>query len=207
MKIAPALLTQTKYEYDGLLPKARQMSDRLQYDFVDGKFARNKTVSPQELEPIADMQLDIDMMVERPKEWVNRLTRLRPHLVVFHFECKDDLVDVIGHWVGFSKIGVAINPETRVDEIRHLLIDCDHVLVMGVEAGFSGQPLQERVLPKAAQIRALSKSVEIGIDGGVNSTNLGYIAAAGFDIAYVNSAVFGKEDPVEAFAQLEKVAV
>ncbi len=206
MKLAPAILVDTVEEFDHQIELAAQMSSRAQYDFIDGEFADNTTVTPTELSTHTHIQLDADMMVARPSRWSVQLNHLSPRLIIFHFECDEDLLPIVQNHSGVSQIGVAINPVTPVEHIAPLIPYCDHVLVMGVPAGFSGQTLQREVLRKPEFIKRYKADVEIGIDGGVNATNLDIIAQAGFDIAYINSAIFSKIDPIAEFHSLEKVA-
>ena len=70
----------------------------------------------------------------------------------------------------------------------------DMVLVMTVEPGFGGQKFMESCLDKVAQIRALSSSIYIEVDGGVSVKNAELCASKGANVLVSGSAIFGASD-------------
>ena len=69
---------------------------------------------------------------------------------------------------------------------------------MTVNPGFGGQSFIGSCLPKIAQLRRrideLGLAVELEVDGGVKTDNIGSIAAAGADVFVAGSAVFNSAD-------------
>ena len=80
----------------------------------------------------------------------------------------------------------------------------DHVLVMSVEPGFSGQRFLESVLPKVRELKKAKPTITIGMDGGINLENIAQIAAAGAQDLAIASGIFGSDDPVAALQALRK---
>ena len=96
------------------------------------------------------------------------------------------------------RAGVALNPSTPVGALEEIAPDLDHVLVMSVNPGFSGQTFIPRSESKIRSVRDLlalaSNPAGIGVDGGIDTTNAGRVAAAGATMLVVGSALFKQAD-------------
>jgi len=207
MIVAPAILVQDAQDYAREIVLVSQMGGRFQFDFIDGQFADNTTLDFADLSMPTDSQIDLDLMVARPSEWTEKIIARRPHLAVLHLECTEDLMPSIAALKSAGagmKVGVAINPDTALDRLADLAPQLDHVLIMGVSAGFAGQTFDTRVLAKIEQAKIVAPLAEIGVDGGVNLDDLAAVATAGADIAYVNSALFGADDPVARYHEFNR---
>jgi ribulose-phosphate 3-epimerase len=106
--------------------------------------------------------------------------------------------------------GVAINPATPAGALEAIAADLDDVLVMSVNPGFAGQTFIPRSESKVRKIRELLDQVGsragIGVDGGVDTTNAGRLAAAGATMLVVGSALFGQPDLAQATRDLHAAA-
>ena len=71
---------------------------------------------------------------------------------------------------------------------------------MTVNPGWGGQKFIGASLDKIARIRALvGDAVELEVDGGIDRDTAGPAAEAGASLFVAGSAVFGADDPGEAF--------
>jgi ribulose-phosphate 3-epimerase len=108
------------------------------------------------------------------------------------------------------RAGVAINPATPVGALEEIAADLDHVLVMSVNPGFSGQTFIPRSESKIRSVRDLlaqaSNPVGIGVDGGVDTTNAGRIVGAGATMLVVGSALFKQADLARGIRDLRAAA-
>ena len=119
------------------------------------------------------------------------------------------------------KVGIAINPKTEVELVFDYLKDLDHLLIMSVEPGFSGQKFIPEVLKKIDPLLQKKEELKlptfekreeeyipfkIGMDGGIGKNNIAMLAEIGIDQIGVASAVFGEKDPVKALEELYKIA-
>ena len=90
--------------------------------------------------------------------------------------------------------GVAINPDTSVDEIEYLLPKVDMVLIMTVFPGYGGQKLIPECIDKVRDLRRRIKSkgldVDIEVDGGITIDNVAELVDAGANVIVAGSAVF-----------------
>jgi len=77
------------------------------------------------------------------------------------------------------------------------------VLVMTVEPGFGGQKFMEDCLGKVAEIRAISKTVYIEVDGGVSAKNAELCASKGANVLVSGSAIFGASDIKAYIAEMK----
>ena len=80
--------------------------------------------------------------------------------------------------------GLAINPETNIQEIKPLLKYVDMVLVMSVKAGKGGQKFLPEVVKKLESLRLIYKG-RIEVDGGINDKTIGLVKD------YVDAVVSG----------------
>jgi ribulose-phosphate 3-epimerase len=105
---------------------------------------------------------------------------------------------------------VSLNPATPAATLEVILEELDLVLVMSVNPGFGGQNFISSSLPKISALRQeidrRGLSVELEVDGGVKTDNIGLIAAAGADVLVAGSAVFSTSDYAATIAQLRIAA-
>jgi len=97
-----------------------------------------------------------------------------------------------------KKVGVSLNPETKIDVIKKILGEIDLVLIMSVNPGFGGQKFMPEVLSKIeelANIRREKKfSFDIEIDGGINFDNYKLAIQAGANILVSGTTIFKSND-------------
>ena len=156
-------------------------ADYIHVDVMDGRFVPEKTNDASffynNLKNIKK-PLDIHLMVENPKEYIDILKNLNPEFITIHAEIEESesLIDLI-HSYGI-KAGLAINPNTRVGNISYL-DKIDYVLVMGVNPGLGGQKM---ILGTTMKLEVLNKlrrdhnyKYLISFDGGVNLETRKYL--------------------------------
>jgi ribulose-phosphate 3-epimerase len=140
----------------------------------------------------------VHLMVDNPEQILDRCILKANSIVSIHRETERDVRALI------SKIrerilspSIAISPKTDLEETYSLLAHVDHVLIMSVEPGFSGQTLLPRALEKIAALRAYKEeknySFRIAIDGGITVENIGEAQSAGCDDYAVATAIFDKD--------------
>ena len=80
--------------------------------------------------------------------------------------------------------GLAINPDTSVEEINPLLKYIDMVLVMSVTPGAGGQSFLFKTVNKLKELRKIYKG-RIEVDGGINDKTINLVKD------YVDAVVSG----------------
>jgi len=187
---------------------ANAFAPYVQIDIMDGIFVPSHSISAAELraQRIA-FTWEAHLMVANPLEYVEPFRDAGASRLIFHAEAVADPPALISRARALGlEIGVAINPPTPVEAIRHLLDGVDSVLLMTVYPGFYGAPFVPDVMSKVSQVRALSSEIEIAVDGGIKDSNIGEVARQGVDAVCVGSAVFGSDDPEASFHRLEALA-
>ena len=93
-----------------------------------------------------------------------------------------------------KKVGISLNPKTKVDTILKHLEQIDLVLVMSVNPGFGGQKFMPEVLSKIKDLKKIQKekniNFDIEIDGGINFENSKIAINAGANILVSGTTIF-----------------
>lgn len=147
-------------------------------------------------------------MVSKPEQWVNDFAAAGADQYTFHIEATEDPVSLakLVRAKGM-KVGVSVKPKTPATAIEHLVREglVDTVLVMSVEPGFGGQSFMPEAVPKIAEIRSFSKTVNISVDGGIALNNIEQVAAAGANVAVAGSSIFGAKSPQAVISEMHSV--
>ena len=177
-------------------------ADCLHLDVMDGRFVPNLTFGPMIVEAISRLSkipLITHLMIRDPGALIGRFVEAGSDVVSFHFEALEE-----GHGKLIERIrdtgagaGLAINPDTPLSDIEHLLDKPDLLLIMTVVPGFGGQGFIESVLPKIAGASRLKNEHELGfvieVDGGITRDNASKVREAGGQVLVAGTAVFKSE--------------
>lgn len=204
--IIPAILTQSKEDFKEKLKRIKGLTDWLQIDIMDGEFVKNFSVKLEDLKKIKlPKNLEIHLMVRQPEKYFTDCQKLKAKRVIWHIESTRNPDKVLREMEKYNfQKGIALNPKTPVEKIRRYLRNLDLVLLLGVTPGFQGQKFQFVVLKKIKELRKISKKIKIGVDGGVNITNIREIARAGADFLVVGNYLFGAKNLKKNFRLLKR---
>lgn len=206
--IVPAVLAESPPDYKRDMELASSLSDRVQIDLADGRFASNLTVSLAQVYWPPRVQADLHLMYDSPQEHISTIVALKPALVIVHAEAKGvttaQMVDMLSEISGVGiKTGLALLGPTAVEVIAAYLERIDHVMVFTGELGHYGGNFDRASLDKIAQIKAIKPTIEVGVDGGINETNAAEVVSAGADVLNVGSYLQKAGDPQAAYAKLK----
>jgi ribulose-phosphate 3-epimerase len=175
----------------------------LHLDVMDGRFVPNITWGPKiigDLRKLSTRVFDAHLMIVEPERYVDDFREAGCDRITFHLEVTPHAQRLLVHLrdIG-AKAGIALCPQTPVDMLQDVIEDCDTVLVMSVNPGFSGQKFIPRAIDKVREARALvdrrNPACLIEVDGGVGADNARELVAAGADALVMGAAVFGAADP------------
>jgi ribulose-phosphate 3-epimerase len=180
------------------------------FDVGDGHFVEPITIGPIVLQSIAPLVheaggvLDCHLMVDNPLRHFPQIARAGGDSVTFHYEVVDDVSAAIAaareHGL---QAGVAFNPESEPEDVADVAQDADLVLCMSIHPGYSGQKFMPEALDRIRRLRAaLPEEIHVQVDGGIDHETLGRVHEAGATLFVAGSAVFGREDPAEAYREL-----
>ena len=190
--------------------------DRIQWDVMDGRFVPNLTFGPDVIGAArahASVPFEAHLMVEDPDAMLGRYAEAGCELLIVHAESTRHLHRTLGRVreVG-ARAGVALNPATPVDAVRHVLDLVDLVLVMTVNPGFGGQAYIGTMEPKVREVAALvaeqGLDVDVEVDGGIGPDTIAGAAAAGANFLVAGTSLFRDPEGLEhAVSDLRSRAV
>jgi len=128
-------------------------------DIMDGVFVPNITFGTPILEifnSLGKKHLDMHLMIINPEKYIEKFAGLGADTITVHYEACDDLEKIIGDIKKLGvKAGVAINPNTDVSLLDHLLEEIDLVCLMSVFPGFSGQKFIPETFPRLKELKRM----------------------------------------------------
>lgn len=166
-------------------------------DIVDNKFVpNNKFLTVSEMVKILEKikkKIDVHLMVKNPEPYIKKLSLYDVSYITIHYEITDFMkyVNMIKRYG--LKAGVAIKPETKIEEIFPFLKDLSLILIMSVEPGFSGQSFitdtKDKVSALKKEIIRQKVDTKISVDGGINDLVLPYVTDADILVScsYINN--------------------
>ena len=182
--------------------------DFLHLDVMDGHFVPNISFGPAvtaATRKVTKAFLDVHLMITEPVRYAPAFLKAGADALTFHVEVVQDAAATARELrkLGCKHVGVTLNPATAVESLYPALEHVDHVLVMSVVPGFSGQKFMPEVLPKCEAVKKrLRPNQRLEIDGGVNADTVRRARDAGVDWFVVASAIFDKPDRAAAIAEL-----
>lgn len=192
-------------------------TDYFHIDVMDGKFVEADTTAKMEkyseyLNHITLIPLDVHLMVENVKEYVDKFLVFKPNTITFQIEVlktKQEVIDIIKYIQSNNcKAGIAIKPNTKIEEITEYLQYLHQVTVMTVEPGKGGQKLIENTIDKISELKKYIEEnnldVDIEADGGINIDNVEKIKQAGANIIVAGTAIIDSEDFKQTINELKK---
>jgi ribulose-phosphate 3-epimerase len=203
IKLAPSILSA---DFARLLEDVKKVENAgceyLHIDVMDGHFVPNITLGPgivKSLRKDVNMVFDAHLMIENPDAYIKDFVDAGADLITVHQEACIHLHRTIQNIKSYNiKAGVAINPATSIESIKHVLPLVDMVLIMTVNPGFGGQSFIESMLDKIKELKEIidkqNLNIDIQVDGGVKPDNIKKVVEAGANIIVAGSAIFNSDD-------------
>jgi ribulose-phosphate 3-epimerase len=213
--IAPSLISADFGALADAVAKAeRGGADLLHLDVMDGHFVPNITFGPlvvRAVRKVAHVPLDVHLMIEDADRYIEAFVDAGASRISVHVEALPHLHRTV-HLIKRlgAKAGVAFNPATPVDALKEIAADLDHVLLMSVNPGFSGQtfiPHSESKLCALGQLLSrVGSSAIVEVDGGIDHSNAARVVAAGADVLVSGQTIFGADNVEQAVRDLRAAA-
>ena len=192
-------------------------TDYFHIDVMDGKFVEQDTTEimheySTNIKQISNLPLDVHLMVEDVKAYIDSFIPYEPNIITFHLEaCKDkekvlSLIKYIKE--NNIKVGISIKPNTKVEELHEYLPLIHLVLIMTVEPGYGGQKLIPETINKVKKLKEYMHKnnidIDIEVDGGVTLENKEDLKEAGANIIVAGSAIINTEDFKEVIENIKE---
>jgi len=173
-------------------------ADMIHVDVMDGHFVPNLTIGPPVIKALrkqCSIQFDVHLMISPVHKYIEAYSNAGADIITIHPEATDNLRESILKIKNLNKkVGVSLNPESKIDLIINYLDKIDLVLVMSVNPGFGGQKFMPEVLDKVKQLKKIQSeknmNFDIEIDGGINFDNCKSAIEAGANILVSGTTVF-----------------
>ena len=173
-------------------------ADMIHVDVMDGHFVPNLTIGPPVIKALkkqCSIKFDVHLMISPVHKYIEAYSDAGADIITIHPEATDNLEESILKIKSLNKkVGVSLNPETKIDLIIDYLEKIDLVLIMSVNPGFGGQKFMPEVLDKIRELKKIQSknnlNFDIEIDGGINFDNCQSAIEAGANILVSGTTVF-----------------
>jgi ribulose-phosphate 3-epimerase len=210
--IAPSILSadfaRLGEEVDAVLAAG---ADIVHFDVMDNHYVPNLTIGPMVCKALRShgvtAPIDVHLMVSPVDRLVGDFAEAGASYITFHPDASthvDRSLQMIR--AAGCKAGLVFNPAAGLDVLKYVMDKVDMVLLMSVNPGFGGQSFIPGTLDKLREARALidasGMDIRLEVDGGVSTSNIAQIAAAGADTFVAGSAIFNSEDYRDAIDKM-----
>ena len=173
-------------------------ADMIHVDVMDGHFVPNLTIGPPVIKALkkqSSMIFDVHLMISPVHNYIEAFADAGADIITIHPEATKDLESSILKIKKLNKkVGISLNPETKIEVIINYLDKIDLVLIMSVNPGFGGQKFMPEVLNKIKDLKKIQESkgidFDIEIDGGINFDNSKEAIKAGANILVSGTTIF-----------------
>jgi ribulose-phosphate 3-epimerase len=173
-------------------------ADMIHVDVMDGHFVPNLTIGPPVIEALrkqCSIKFDVHLMISPVHKYIEAYANAGADIITIHPEATESLEESILKIKSLNKkVGVSLNPESKLDLITNYLGKIDLVLIMSVNPGFGGQKFMPEVLDKVKKLKDIKSknnmNFDIEIDGGINFDNCQLAIEAGANILVSGTTVF-----------------
>ncbi len=199
IQISPSILSADFSQLGNEIKRLEQGgADMIHVDVMDNHFVPNLTIGPPVIKSLrkhTKLPFDVHLMIDPVHKYIKNFAEAGSDIITIHPEATKNLEESINHIKSFKKkVGVSLNPDTKIDVIKNVLSQIDLVLIMSVYPGFGGQKFMPEVIEKITNLKKIKDDMklnfDIEVDGGVNFDNNQMIIDAGANILVSGTTIF-----------------
>ena len=173
-------------------------ADMIHVDVMDGHFVPNLTIGPPVIKALrkkCNLKFDVHLMISPVHKYIQSYADAGADIITIHPEATDNLeASILRIRELNKKVGVSLNPESKIDLITNFIDKIDLILIMSVNPGFGGQKFMPEVLEKIKELKKIQNEknldFDIEIDGGINFDNFKDAIDAGANILVSGTTIF-----------------
>lgn len=192
-------------------------TDYFHIDVMDGKFVESFTNEVMQeycgyIKSISTVPLDVHLMVKDIQKYIDIYLNYEPNIITFHIESagNKENVDKLIRYISLNntKVGIAISPNTKLNEIEPFLSKVHMITIMTVEPGKGGQELLSETVSKIKELKeyVMKNNIDIDIeaDGGITLVNIEKIKDAGANVIVSGSEIINSKDYIKTISCMKK---
>lgn len=217
IRISPSVLSADfAYLADDIAAVKKAGADWLHVDIMDGVYVPNQSLGVPVVKAMrrtSDLFFDVHLMCSRPSALIELYAKAGANLITIHVETETDRTEELLRAIKAAgcQAGLALDPDTPIEDVLKYLPMLDLALVMTVKSGLGGQKFRPELLSKVEAVyneaRRLGRDdLIIQVDGGINPETIAQASAAGANCFVAGSAVFDKDDYQLAISSLRAAA-
>ncbi len=207
-QIVPAILTDNAQDFEKQVRLVEKFTEIIHIDISDGIFVPQKTITADDIKDIkTTAHLVLHLMVQNPSQEVERWYNF-PNVkkIIFHFEAAKIPAAVIEQIEAYGfKAGVAVNPETLLDDIKGIGYEADTIVFLSVHPGLQGQKFIPETIEKIRAFKNEHSNTPVTIDGGVHAEEIKMLKDLNLDYIVMGSEIFTHPNPGEHLQELQKL--
>mgnify|MGYP001442708636 FL=1 len=199
IKISPSILSADFSQLGNEIKRLEEAgADMIHVDVMDGHFVPNLTIGPpviKSLRKYTNLIFDVHLMISPVHKYIKDFADAGANIITIHPEATENLKESINLIRSLNKkVGVSLNPDSKIDLIKDILKDIDLVLIMSVHPGFGGQKFIPDVINKIKDLKSIKEknnlNFDIEVDGGINFENSKSVISAGANILVSGTTIF-----------------
>ena len=199
IQISPSILSADFSQLGNEIKRLEQGgADMIHVDVMDNHFVPNLTIGPPVIKSLrkhTKLPFDVHLMIDPVHKYIKNFAEAGSDIITIHPEATKSLEESINNIKSFKKkVGISLNPDTKIDVIKDVLSQIDLVLIMSVYPGFGGQKFMPEVVEKITNLKRIKDDMklnfDIEVDGGVNFDNNQIIIEAGANILVSGTTIF-----------------
>lgn len=167
----------------------------LHFDVMDGNFVEVISIGQLMLERILknyNFKVDVHLMCNNNLNFIKSIDLSKIECLTIHIESLDFLESLNYLKTQNVKIGIALKPQTNIEEVKKYITEVDLILPMSVTPGKSGQQFID-ITEKISKLRQWKFESDIQVDGGINDQTLKQCLFNGANNFVIGSYIFNNK--------------